>query len=243
VKIAKISAEKYQKQPEQKTKEAAKKSDIFSIAITKNTDSEIVKELQVILSELSYYKGETDGKYGKSLIGAIYDFQRENKLVTSEETLGAGYYGVKTRAKLREVFALYTKNEKKRVEEEARLAIEQAREQARLAQVEKERAEQKEAQKAEVTLFVRNLGTPKMHEVGIHVRALQQSLKSLGYFEGKDTAIFGEKTAAALIRYQTDKGIVPEEFGKLGKETKIALFKDLFAMKEKQGKGLVWNGK
>lgn len=191
-----------------------------------------VKELQIILSRLSYYTGDIDGKNSKSLENAIYDFQIENQLVTSRKNLGAGYYGTKTRAKLQGIYTLYTQNEKKQVAEEARIAL-----------VKAEQEKQVEAQKVEVTLFVQNLGAPKANEIGAHVRSLQQSLKSLGYFDGKDTAIFGKNTRAALISYQTDKSISSEEFGKLGKATKIALYKDILALKSKVNNGLAWNNK
>lgn len=242
VKIAKIDAKAYRKQQEQSASQTDE-TGIFSSSVNKNTDPERIKELQVILSRLSYYHGDIDGKYSKVLESAISDFQIENRLVASKKTYGAGFYGAATRAKLREVYALYAENEKKRIAEEARVAVEKAQEEKRLALEKAEREKQKESRKAEVTLFVKNLGTPKPDEVGVHVRNLQQSLKSLGYFPSKDTAIFGKNTQAALIRYQTDRKIASEEFGKLGKSTKEALYRDLLALKEKQGNELAWNGK
>ena len=99
------------------------------------------------------------------------------------------------------------------------------------------------AQKTEVILFVKSLGTPKIDEVGVHVRSLQQSLKSLGYFDGKDTAIFGKATRASLVAYQTERKIGADELGKLGKSTKEALVKDLLALKNKTNNALAWNDK
>lgn len=242
VKVAKIDAKAYKRAQEQSGSETDE-TGIFSSSINKNTNPDRIKELQIILSRLSYYNGDIDGKYSKAIENAIYNFQIENQIVTSRKTYGAGFYGVSTRAKLREVYALYAENEKKRVAEEARLAIEKAQEQKRLALVKAEQEKQREARKTEVTLFVKNLGAPRMDEVGAHVRNLQQSLKSLGYFDGKDTAIFGKNTRTALIEYQTERKIATEEFGKLGKTTKEALFRDLLALKEKQNSGLAWNGK
>lgn len=240
VKIAKISAAAYKKQQEAEVEEVVS---IFSTVINKNTDSEKIKELQIILSRLSYYNGDIDGKYSKAIEDAIYDFQIENQLLTSKKNLGAGYYGTKTRSKLKEIYALYMENEKKRVAEEARLAEAKAAEEKRLALIKAEQEKLALAQKTEVTLFVKNLGAPKADEVGAHVRSLQQSLKTLGYFDGKDTAIFGKATRAALISYQTDRKISEEEFGKLGKATKEALFRDLLALKNKPSTGLAWNNK
>lgn len=50
---------------------------------------------------------------------AVYNFQVENQVVMSKKDRGAGYYGVKTRSRLKEVFALYRENEEKRIAEEA----------------------------------------------------------------------------------------------------------------------------
>lgn len=204
VPVAKISAAAYKKQ---QNTDLGEMVSIFNMNINKNTDPENIKELQIVLSRLSYYNGEIDGKYSKAIEDAIYDFQIENQLLTSKKNLGAGYYGTKTRAKLQEIYALYTENEKKRVAEEARLAMEKAQEGKRLALIQAEQEKQVAAQKTEVALFIKNLGAPKSDEVGANVRSLQQSLKSLGYFDGKDTAIFGKNTRAALIQYQTDRKI------------------------------------
>ncbi len=238
VQVAKISALAYKKEQEKDIEEVVS---IFNMSIGKNSDTERIKELQIILSRLSYYNGTIDGKYSKAIEEAIYDFQVENQLLSSKKNLGAGYYGVKTRSKLKEMYALYTQNEKKRLAEEAKLAIEKAAEEKRLALIKAEQEKKLRADTAEVALFVKNFGTPKSDEVGAHVRSLQQSLKSLGYFTAKDTAIFGKNTRSALISYQTDRDISPEEFGRLGKATKEALFRDLFALKTKTSGGLAWN--
>lgn len=240
VKIAKISAAVYKKQQAERDSEVA---NIFNTLIDRNTNPDKIKELQIILSRLSYYTGDIDGKYSKSIENAIYNFQMETGLVLSKKTLGAGFYGTKTRAKLQEIYALYMENEKKRQAEEARLALEKAQEEKRIALVKVEEERRMAAQKTEVALFIKNLGAPKSDEVGAHVRNLQQSLKTLGYFAGKDTAIFGKNTRAALVAYQTEKKITEEELGKLGKTTKEALYKDLLAIKNKQNNELVWNNK
>lgn len=242
VKIEKIDTNKYTKQQAQKVS-APEKPSIFTSAIGKNTDSDTIKELQTIFTHLAYYKGEIDGKYSSLLIDAIYDFQIENQLVKSVQDNGAGYYGLKTRAKLQEIYALYTVNEQKRIAEEARIAQEKAEEQKRLASIQAAKDQQEAAQKKEVVLLVQSFGDPHMNEVGVHVRNLQQGLQSLGYFNQKDTAIFGKVTEAALISYQTDKNIPSEEFGSIGKVTKETLIKDLLTLKEEKGNALAYNSK
>lgn len=220
VKIEKIDTKKYLNLQVWKNAQS-QKMNIFQNHIGTTSDPQIIKKLQTILSELSYYRWEIDGKYSRSLIDAIYDFQIENQLIKSVQDSGAGYYGLKTRAKLQEIYALYIENENKRIAEETRMA-----------QIQAEKEKKSAWHIKEVTIFVENLGNPKIHEVGVHVRKLQQSLKSLGYFQEKDTAIFGEITQSALISYQEAKGIPSTEFGKLGKITKEILIKDILVLQE-----------
>lgn len=229
IKIANIRETDYKPQQKIKTKEAIS---IFNTTIDAYAAPERIKELQTILSQLSYYHGVIDGKYSKILEDAIYDFQMENQIIDSKKNAGAWYFWAKTRTKLQEIYTLYTENEKKRIAEEIRIAQQKA-----------EYDKQVATEKAEVTLFVENLGAPKSDEVGVHVRNLQKSLKLLGYFTGRDTAIFGKNTRAALISYQIDQKIPKEELGKIGKSTKNALSHDLFALKNTSHTGISWNGK
>ena len=231
IKIVKMNTKVYIAQQKQKISEGEKIQSIFKTAVTKNTPPEKIKELQTILATLSYYDGDIDGKYSSVLEDAIADFQLENQLIPSKKNIASGFYGVKTRAKLEQIYILFTENEKIRIEKEMKIAQEKTAEEARLALVKAKQQKQEEAHKMEVALFVKNLGTPKSDEVGAHVRNLQQSLKSLGYFHEKDTAIFGKLTRNALIQYQTDKKISSDELGKLGKSTKEALFRDLLSSK------------
>lgn len=228
VRIGKINKALYQKQETAKVSDDTVKplliESIFAVPVTKNSSPDTIKKLQNILKDLSYFEGEIDGKYSKKLEDAVYDFQIENKLVMNRKNTGAGFYGVKTRAKLGEIYALYKENEQKKAEEVARLALEKVREEARLAGIRKE-----------ASLFVASLGTPENQEVGMHVRKLQQTLKLLGYFTGKDTAIFGKNTREALIKYQIDRQIISKAdelgAGSLTEKTRTALQDDLYKAK------------
>lgn len=206
--------------------------DIFTVSVYKNSTPETIKRLQEVLKSISYYMGDIDGKYSDALEQAVYNFQIENQVIVSKKDKGAGYYGVKTRARLKEVYARFQENEQKRIAEEAKIALAKA-----------EELKKQEEETKEVALFIQDFGNPKAEEVGVHVRRLQQSLKLLGYFSYKDTAIFGPKTREALIHYQEDKGIDSEEFGHIGKATKIALLKDLMELKKQQNNILALNTK
>lgn len=152
--------------------------------------------------------------------------------MASKKDRGAGYYGVKTRTKLKEVYVRFQENEQIRLAEEARMAL-----------VKAEEFKKQEEETKEIALFIQNFGNPKAEEVGVHVRRLQKSLKLLGYFSYKDTAIFGPKTREALIQYQKDREIDSEELGHIGKATKIALLKDLVELKKQQNNILALNTK
>ncbi|MDR0928182.1 MAG: peptidoglycan-binding protein [Oscillospiraceae bacterium] len=64
--------------------------------------------------------------------------------------------------------------------------------------------------------------TSRMGDRGNHVKKLQQALKILGYYGGNCDGIFGEKTEAAVIRFQKNKGLSRD--GIAGKGTIRALF-------------------
>lgn len=181
-----------------------KPDDIFSATVYKNSSPEQIKKLQSILSDLSYYSGELDGKWSKDLESALYDFQVENKLVTNKKNYGAGFYGPSTRKTLATVYGRYLDNEKKKQEEAARLAA-----------IREEEKKRDDRMRQEIASTVGSFGTPRDQEVGAHVRKLQLSLKALGYFSGKDTAIFGKNTREALIKYQMDRKIISSDSEKL----------------------------
>jgi len=50
--------------------------------------------------------------------------------------------------------------------------------------------------------------TPKFWEVSHWVRELQVTLKKLGYFNHKDTAIYWNITKQSIIAFQLDKNII-----------------------------------
>lgn len=87
--------------------------DIFSVAVHKKTAPETVKNLQKVLKDMSYYTGDVDGKYSPTVEKAIFDFQIENQIVSSEKNIGAGFYGTKTRTKLKEIYTRFKEYEKK----------------------------------------------------------------------------------------------------------------------------------
>ncbi len=75
--------------------------DPFTMTITAASPAENIKIVQELLKKAGSYKGDIDGIYGQAMIEAIYQFQKENDIVTSRNDDGAGLYGPKTRSTLK----------------------------------------------------------------------------------------------------------------------------------------------
>jgi len=175
------------------TKNIPQKYDIFSKPLKTIDDT---KKLQKILKQLNLYSWEIDGSYS-NIKNIILNFQLENNIIKSKNELGAWYFWPKTRAKLKEKYNEYQKQEELKKQEEKR----------------KKELEEKFKQLQELSLKqakkeISNIWTPKFWEVSPRVRELQKKLKILGYFNYKDTAIFWNITKQSIIKYQLDKKII-----------------------------------
>jgi peptidoglycan hydrolase-like protein with peptidoglycan-binding domain len=181
---------------------------------------EETKQLQEILKKLELYNWEINGSYS-DIQDIILDFQLKNKIIKNKNELGAGYFWPKTRAKLKEIYDNLLEEEQRKKELEEKFKF--------LEKLALQEAEKK----------VNNLGKPKLWDITPQVRELQKSLKSLGYFNYKDTAIFWPITKKALIKYQIEKNLIKNEnhfwAGIFWPKTKKQLTKDLaeIILKEK----------
>lgn len=165
--------------------------DIFNTSLSKWSSPELITELQKVLVEIGYLSDDSiNGSYDSHTIDAVYNFQIDNNIVTSEYTLGAWSYGPKTRNILQSVYGEHLEEKKEN--------------EAFLAQV--ETMKQNTLLEAKTTIEL--LGTPSYWEISPEVRSLQKILGQLGHFDYKDTAIFWVKTQEALIAYQIDAGII-----------------------------------
>lgn len=178
-------------------------SDDFSIFNQAIKESEDIKKLQNILNKLEIYNWEKTWEYN-DIVDAIADYQLENNIIKSLWDAWTGYFGPKTRASLKDDFKTYLEKEVekekiKQEEEKRRLELEQKFK-------ELEKLSQKEAEEK-----ISYIGSPKMWDVSSNVRELQNTLKTLWYFDYKDTAIFWEVTKSSLISYQLDKGLIKSE--------------------------------
>ena len=144
-----------------------------------------IKLWYTILAKLWYYKWEISDNFTNDAIDAIIGFQLDNKIVSSTKEKWAWNYWPKTKEVLLARYQEFLEKEKAIIAQEEEL--------------------EKKAK-----IVISNLKTPKDNEVWVHVRKLQKTLKTLGYFKSKDTAIFWKQTKDSLIRYQIDKWIIKD---------------------------------
>ncbi|MDD3145323.1 MAG: peptidoglycan-binding protein [Candidatus Gracilibacteria bacterium] len=173
--------------------------DIFSQSIS---GVENIKQLQSILKEISFYTGEITGNYD-DITDSIYTFQVENNIVKSEKDLGAGNFGPKTRETLKAVYASYN------VEKEKAEKLLQEEENRKI-ELENKYREIEKSVILKVDGKTKDLLGVKFGEVSPRVRNLQLSLKELGYFDDKDTAIYGEKTKDAISDFQLENDLIDD---------------------------------
>ncbi|MFK7780505.1 MAG: hypothetical protein QM490_05230 [Candidatus Gracilibacteria bacterium] len=213
----------------------------LSIFDSAANNQEKIKKLQTILKELSLYDGKLTGIY-KDVIDPIYYYQLSKGIVIGVYSPGAGNFGPKTRASLKETYNNYldtkelNKIEQARIDEENRLEQIRIEEEKIKAEARKKELEEKykhleklSLEKAEEKL--KFIGTPKFGEVSHSVRELQLTLKDLGFFEQKDTAIYGPITKESIIAYQIDRKLISLNTdpgaGSIGPKTRDSLKEDL----------------
>lgn len=115
---------------------------------------------------------------GRSTKEMITDYQIDHSIIKNSTEDGAGTYGPRTKASLSTVHAQYIilrNAELEKIEAEKALLISEKNEWEHTYNA----ANQK----------ISSLGSPKKGEQGVHIRELQKTLKSTGYFKGKDTGI------------------------------------------------------
>ncbi len=265
------------------TKGLKKISSVFHTPLGIGSNIKSIKELQTILTESSLYAWEIDGVYNNQVIGAIYDFQVQNKLIENESSYGAGYWGASTRNLFfkKYVSGSFTQNpsEEEKQEQDLRVfdtPLKNTKSTKKLQEIlteivgytgaidgnyktiettildyqlqkeiiptgsnvwawvfgPKTRASLKdeyllflEDQKRQMELEklfdgfqevswelarenMKKIRTPLYGNISTSVRELQVSLRKIGYFDYKDTAIFWVKTRNGLIAFQLDMKII-----------------------------------
>jgi len=182
--------------------------------ITPTSSGEKVKNMQQIFSDMGLYAGDISGIY-TDLEPALISYQIESNIITDKNHDAAGYIGPKTTNQLQKDYHTYTQREKDRIAEE-------------------------KAFKTKLVTSITSMGTLSKWDHNSDVRTLQKTLAVLGYFHEDDTAIFGEITHNALIKYQLEKEIISSPTqqwaGVFGPKTKEYIQKDLYDLFEEKGK-------
>lgn len=181
---------------------------IFPSSVTSKSSKDDIVKIQNILTDLWFYKEEIDWIYDSWLIDSIADFQLSNSIIKSNKDNWTWWYWPKTKEIISLKYNEFLEN-KKKIEEE-KLAFEK---------------KSKELENKVLSL-IGDLWYPKKNEIWTHVRKLQKTLKLLGYFDYKDTAILWDKTIESINLYKKSKGIQISEVV-LDEDTKLSLKEDL----------------
>lgn len=203
---------------ETKKVEEVKQTPIVQIVVNKNIEildraiwwKDDVIKLQNILKEIWLYNWELTWDY-KNITDTIYNYQLSKWLVTWIASVWAGNYGPKTRENLKLSYNDYlTKKESNRLEQ-VRLADEAKKAESRKKELEEKYKQLDELSMKKAQEKLANIWMPKFGEVSSWVRSLQLTLKGLGYFDYKDTAIYGDKTKECILAYQISKKLVSKK--------------------------------
>ena len=166
-----------------------------------------VIELQKILFELDLYNWKLTWVY-KDIIDSIYDFQLSVWIVSWIYSPWAWSYWPKTRASLKETYSKYLNNKEEIRLEQVRIEEKKKEEEKRKKDLEEKYKSLEEISLKKAETVMLNIWTPKFGEISHWVRELQVTLKKLGYFENKDTAIYWNITKESIISYQIDKKLI-----------------------------------
>lgn len=170
-------------------KETQQEKNILGIFETPLQNTESVKKLQEIFTDVFWYEGKIDGDYA-SIEKHILKYQLEKEIISADTDLGAGVFGPKTRASLKDEYTLFLEAQKRQLELEELYTT-----------LEEESLE--ESQKR-----VENIGTPAYGDISTSVRQLQVLLQEIGYSDYKDTAIFWPKTQSSILLFQQDVWLI-----------------------------------
>lgn len=189
-----------------------KPKDLFETYISPDSNSEDIKILQSKLNEMELYSWAINWKYS-DLRNILLNYQLSKSIISSKNDIWAWYFWPKTREILKNDYIAFLA--KKEAEERDRRKLEEVK-------IVSEKLANEQIEK---------IWTPKIWEVSQNVRELQKTLKTLWYFEWKDTAIYWEITKQSIYEYQVSKNLVGKITDpwawKIWEKTKAEIKKDL----------------
>lgn len=208
---------------------------MLASGLGKDASGAEVENLQRMLWELGYYHGEITGDYDQATIDAVFQFQIKHGVLESEWDKGAGYFGKRTLEALLsaveskiEILAGYPKEvhvwvpAKKILPEIASLKVQEVAVERQTLNFAEELMNKKIVQYERLTAEL------DLNDQAGEVVKLQNFLISHGYLEaGLNTGYFGQKTEAAVLKFQMEQGVVDGPFapgaGRVGPQTLAAI--------------------
>lgn len=156
------------------------------------TKSDAVRTLQENLKTLGYYSGSITGNFGSLTKEAVYNFQKSTGLTAD------GVAGTKTLAMITSKLSGGSSS-------------------SGSSSGSSSSASSSSGSSTQLNTSV----TLQLNSKGDEVLKLQKMLTTLGYYSGSQTGNFGEKTQAAVISFQSSKGLTAD--GIAGKRTLAAI--------------------
>lgn len=208
---------------------------LLAVGLGKDASGEDVENLQRMLWDLGYYHGEITGKYDDATVEAVFRFQIEYGVLNSEWDKGAGYFGKKTLAALLsaaqdkiEVIAGYPKviqvwvPAKKILPQIASLEVPEVVVERQTLNFAEALVNKKSVQDVRLAVEL------DLNDQGDEVAKLQNFLIRQGHLAAElNTGYFGQKTEAAVLRFQMEQGIIDGPFaagaGRVGPQTLAAI--------------------
>jgi 3D (Asp-Asp-Asp) domain-containing protein len=126
----------------------------------------------------------------------LIEFQKDHAIIASKDDESAWVYGPKTKSTLAMEYAKYIllrDTEINKIESEKSLLISARNEW--------------ESSYMIANMKASAIGSPKRGETGTHISTLQKTLKSKGYYKGKENGIMGVSTLLAVKSLQKSYGI------------------------------------
>ena len=208
---------------------------LLASGLGKDASGEGVQNLQRMLWDLGYYKGEITGYYDQVTIDAVFQFQIENGIISNEWDKGAGYFGKRT------LEALMSAAQQKieilaGVPREVQVWVPAKKVLPEIANLEtaSEPVERQSLNFSEALLnknFVQSEALNSeldLNDKGDEVVRLQNfMIKHHHLADGLNTGYYGAQTEAAVLKFQVEQGIVENAYssgaGRVGPQTLAAI--------------------
>ena len=182
------------------------KTNVFKKDLSYEDHGMDVFRLQQLLFDKGYLEASPTGYFGPKTKAALRKFQLDNGIIRSKTSRGAGNFGPKTREKMKELWLARRDSFFPPSESESLPVLTKNKELVAQAGVRLSFVGQEKSNKKVIQFTIsEKLFRGKRNE---RVRKLQKVLKELGFFSGKPTGFFGDKTAEALLAFQIKHGIV-----------------------------------